>query len=97
MAYLAPVSEMRFLLEHVLGAGRLAETERFAAWFADRGATVERLPDDLSHEGAGDALPFGADTSPGAPVLLSGYRFRSDAAASPRSSMPAWSRSGCAT
>ena len=30
MSYRAPVAEMRFLLEHVLGAGRLAETERFA-------------------------------------------------------------------
>ena len=30
MTYRAPVGEMRFLLEHVLGAGRLAETERFA-------------------------------------------------------------------
>ena len=30
MTYRAPVAEMRFLLEHVLGAGRLAETERFA-------------------------------------------------------------------
>ena len=30
MTYRAPVTEMRFLLDHVLGAGRLAETERFA-------------------------------------------------------------------
>ena len=30
MTYRAPVAEMRFLLEHVLGAGRLAETARFA-------------------------------------------------------------------
>ena len=30
MTYRAPVGEMRFLLEHVLDAGRLAETERFA-------------------------------------------------------------------
>ena len=30
MTYRAPVSEMRFVLDHVLGAGRLAETERFA-------------------------------------------------------------------
>ncbi len=30
MTYRAPVGEMRFLLEHVLGAGRLAETGRFA-------------------------------------------------------------------
>ena len=30
MSYRAPVTEMRFLLDHMLGAGRLAETERFA-------------------------------------------------------------------
>jgi acyl-CoA dehydrogenase len=30
MSYRAPVAEMRFLLDHVLGAGRLAATERFA-------------------------------------------------------------------
>ena len=30
MTYRAPVGEMRFLLDRVLGAGRLAETERFA-------------------------------------------------------------------
>jgi acyl-CoA dehydrogenase len=30
MSYRAPVAEMRFLLDRVLGAGRLAETERFA-------------------------------------------------------------------
>ncbi len=30
MTYRAPVGEMRFLLDHVLDAGRLAQTERFA-------------------------------------------------------------------
>jgi acyl-CoA dehydrogenase len=30
MPYRAPIAEMRFLLDHVLGARRLAETERFA-------------------------------------------------------------------
>jgi ornithine--oxo-acid transaminase len=44
------------------------------AWFAARGYTVAELPEDVSHEGAGDALPFGR-------LFLSGYRFRSDAAA----------------
>lgn len=75
------VSGATFVPSHFRHPERQPETERFATWFADRGATVERLPTDLSHEGAGDALPFGADTAPGAPVLLSGYRFRSDAAA----------------
>jgi N-dimethylarginine dimethylaminohydrolase len=55
---------------------RQPETEVFADWFGAHGYTVDRLPDDLDHEGAGDALPF-------AGVLLSGYRFRSDAEAGP--------------
>lgn len=75
------VSGSTFVPAHFRHPERQPETERFASWFAERGATVERLPEDMSHEGAGDALPFGADTTPGAPVLLSGYRFRSDAAA----------------
>ena len=75
------VSGSTFVPSHFRHPERQPETERFATWFTDRGAAVERLPTDLSHEGAGDALPFGADTAPGAPVLLSGYRFRSDAAA----------------
>jgi N-dimethylarginine dimethylaminohydrolase len=53
---------------------RQPETPVFADWFAAHGWTVERLPDELDHEGAGDALPFDG-------VLLSGYRPRSDAAA----------------
>ncbi|MEY2477385.1 MAG: hypothetical protein QOG87_2700, partial [Actinomycetota bacterium] len=43
------------------------------AWFEERGYEVTGLPGGVSHEGAGDALPFGG-------VLVSGYRFRSDAA-----------------
>jgi N-dimethylarginine dimethylaminohydrolase len=42
-------------------------------WFEARGFTIDQLPDDVHHEGAGDALPFGG-------VLVSGYRWRSDAA-----------------
>ena len=53
---------------------RQPETEVFATWFAAHGFDVRRLPDDLDHEGAGDALPF-------AGALLSGYRPRSDVAA----------------
>jgi N-dimethylarginine dimethylaminohydrolase len=41
-------------------------------WFEKRGYTVDTLPEGVSFEGAGDALPFGR-------VLLAGYRFRSDA------------------
>jgi N-dimethylarginine dimethylaminohydrolase len=53
---------------------RQGETPYDVAWFAEHGYTVDHLPDGVSHEGAGDALPFGE-------VLVSGYRFRSDAAA----------------
>lgn len=53
---------------------RQAETPLDIAWFSARGYEVRRLTDDVDHEGAGDALPFGD-------VLVSAYRFRSDAAA----------------
>jgi N-dimethylarginine dimethylaminohydrolase len=52
---------------------RQDETAWDIAWFAERGYEVVALPAGVSHEGAGDALPFGG-------VLVSGYRFRSDAA-----------------
>src|SRR5581483_11501322 len=44
------------------------------AWFEAHGFRVDWLPEGVSHEGAGDALPF-------AGRLVSGYRIRSDAAA----------------
>ena len=37
---------------------RQRETEINGAWFEDKGFCVDRLPADLDHEGAGDALPF---------------------------------------
>ncbi|HYZ97298.1 MAG TPA: arginine deiminase-related protein [Acidimicrobiales bacterium] len=58
---------------------RQPETLVNAAWFGRQGWRVDRLPDDLDHEGAGDALPFASRD--GGPVLLSGYSFRSDARA----------------
>lgn len=51
---------------------RQGETVYDVAWFAAKGYTVDDLPGDAHHEGAGDALPFGS-------VLVSGYRTRSDA------------------
>src|SRR3954452_17675155 len=53
---------------------RQAETPFDVEWFTSRGWKIDELPLGVSHEGAGDALPFGG-------VLVSGYRFRSDAAA----------------
>ncbi|MGH9135507.1 MAG: dimethylarginine dimethylaminohydrolase family protein [Acidimicrobiales bacterium] len=55
---------------------RQPETPVFTAWFETQGFDIAELPDGLTHEGAGDALPFGDP-----PVLLSGYRPRSDATA----------------
>jgi N-dimethylarginine dimethylaminohydrolase len=69
----------QFVPSHFRHPERQAETEIDAAWFAARGWRVDRLPEALDHEGAGDALPF---TGPnGRTVLLSGYSFRSDAPA----------------
>jgi N-dimethylarginine dimethylaminohydrolase len=52
---------------------RQGETPFDIEWFSSHGYEVDELPLGVSHEGAGDALPFGS-------VLVSGYRFRSDAA-----------------
>jgi N-dimethylarginine dimethylaminohydrolase len=52
---------------------RQSETPVDIKWFRGGGWVVDELPEGVSHEGAGDALPFGG-------VLVSGYRFRSDAA-----------------
>ncbi len=69
----------QFVPSHFRHPERQPETEIDAAWFAARGWRVDRLPESLDHEGAGDALPF---TGPnGRAVLLSGYSFRSDAPA----------------
>jgi N-dimethylarginine dimethylaminohydrolase len=57
---------------------REGESPHDAAWFAARGFRVHWLPEGVHHEGAGDALPFRPHG--GAAVLVSGYRFRSDAA-----------------
>jgi len=61
----------QFVPSHFRFPERQGETEIFAAWFARHGFVVDRLPADLAHEGAGDALPFAAG-------LVSGYRLRSD-------------------
>lgn len=71
-AGLVDATTKRFVPSHFRHPERQDETEVFAAWFAERGWDLRRLPDDVDHEGAGDALPFGG-------VLLSGYRPRSDA------------------
>jgi N-dimethylarginine dimethylaminohydrolase len=52
---------------------RQGEVPFYVEWFKERGYTIDELPEGVSHEGAGDALPFGD-------VLVSGYRWRSDAA-----------------
>jgi N-dimethylarginine dimethylaminohydrolase len=70
------VNGRQFVPSHFRYPQRQPETEVFAAWFGSDGWSVDRLPETLDHEGAGDALPFGG-------VLLSGYRFRSDAEAGP--------------
>ena len=54
-------------------AERQGEIPHDVAWFEAHGWRVRPLPEGVSHEGAGDALPF-------AGVLVSGYRTRSDAA-----------------
>lgn len=50
---------------------RAKETPHFNAWFESQGFSVERLPEDVYFEGAGDALFCGS-------TLFAGYRIRSD-------------------
>jgi N-dimethylarginine dimethylaminohydrolase len=69
----------RFVPSHFRHPERQPETEVNAAWFSAAGWRVDRLPEDLDHEGAGDALPFTPEG--GHTVVLSGYSFRSDARA----------------
>jgi arginine dihydrolase len=72
----------QFVPSHFRHPERQPETAVNAAWFAERGWRVDRLPEDVDHEGAGDALPFTPEG--GRTVLLSGYSFRSDATAATR-------------
>jgi N-dimethylarginine dimethylaminohydrolase len=69
----------QFVPSHFRHPERQPETEINVDWFTAAGFRVDRLPADLDHEGAGDALPFTPDG--GGTVLVSGYSFRSDAAA----------------
>ena len=73
-AGLADATRRVFVPAHFRHAERRPETPVFSSWFDERGWDVRRLPEELHHEGAGDALPFGD-------VLVSGYRPRSDVAA----------------
>jgi N-dimethylarginine dimethylaminohydrolase len=73
------VNGAQFVPSHFRHPERQGETEIDAAWFAARGFRVDRLPAELRHEGAGDALPV--TSASGGTVLVSGYSFRSDAAA----------------
>ena len=73
------VNGTQFVPSHFRHPERQPETAVDAAWFSARGWQVDRLPPELDHEGAGDALPFTPEG--GRTVLLSGYSFRSDAGA----------------
>ena len=68
------VDGRRFVPSNFRNPERQGETPIFASWFDEREYAIDLLPDDLDHEGAGDALPF-------RDVLVSGYRWRSDAKA----------------
>jgi N-dimethylarginine dimethylaminohydrolase len=68
------VNAGRFVPSRFRHPERQPEVPHYEAWFGAAGFVVEHLPATVSHEGAGDALPFGD-------VFLSGYRHRSDAAA----------------
>jgi N-dimethylarginine dimethylaminohydrolase len=68
------VNGRRFVPSRFRHPERAPEVPHYVSWFRASGYDVVELPDGVAHEGAGDALPFGG-------VFLSGYRYRSDAAA----------------
>jgi N-dimethylarginine dimethylaminohydrolase len=67
------VNGHQFIPSRFMHPERQGEVPVDVAWFEAHHFAVDWLPEHVHHEGAGDALPFGS-------VLLSGYRFRSDAA-----------------
>jgi N-dimethylarginine dimethylaminohydrolase len=68
----AMIFQRRAFLSRFRHVQRQGEEALFANWLGEHGFEVERLPERLYFEGAGDAL-FCGDT------LFAGYRFRSDA------------------
>lgn len=67
------VNGNQFVPAHFRYPERQGETELDVAHFTEKGFRIDRLPVELCHEGAGDALPFNGE-------LVSGYRFRTDVA-----------------
>jgi len=68
------VDGRRFLPSRFRNEERRGEEAVFSSWFASAGWSVAPLPGTLTHEGAGDALPF-------AGRLVCGHRWRTEAAA----------------
>jgi N-dimethylarginine dimethylaminohydrolase len=68
------VDGRRFMPARFRNPERQGETAHDVAWFTARGWSVDELPPGVSHEGAGDALPF-------AGTLVGGWRWRTDEAA----------------
>jgi N-dimethylarginine dimethylaminohydrolase len=64
----------RFISSRFRHEVRAKESPYFDAWFSTHEFTVEHLPENMFHEGAGDALFCGE-------TLFAGYRTRSDATA----------------
>ena len=67
------VNGNQFVASRFRHAERRPEVAYDIEWFEKHGFVTDTLPEGVSFEGAGDALPFGQ-------VLLAGYLFRSDAA-----------------
>ena len=61
----------QFISSQFRHAVRARESAHFERWFAEAGFDVQRLPEGMFFEGAGDALFCG-------PILFGGYRIRSD-------------------
>ena len=72
------VNGKQFIPTHFRHPERQGETRYDIAYFESQGFRIDRLPEQVVHEGVGDALPFGIGESK---VFISGYGTRSDAEA----------------
>lgn len=72
----------KFVLSRFRHAERQKEEPHFAQWFAGHGFEVLTLPQDLSFEGAGDAL-FDRGNERDSGVLWMGYGHRTEKACAP--------------
>lgn len=77
------VLDRRFVLSNFRHPERQPEAERFRQWFAERGYSIETLPDEVCFEGLGDIVIHG-----GTAIAAYGQRTTADALDHVRAKFP---------